>query len=135
MIITPHIARRIQEERDEADQTFERVFEQLERKVLDSVKYTNTYHYDTEIHEISGQVYKAAMRPFYGAGDLIRIQLVVTYYSITVPHSHLSQTLHREVLLQPLLSRPPSPTLSRLRAIRDSWSAKPPAEWSIEVGE
>lgn len=135
MIITPHIARRIQEERDEADQTFERVFEQLERKVLDSVKYTNTYHYDTEIHEISGQVYKAAMRPFYGAGDLIRIQLVVTYYSVTVPHSHLSQTLHREVTLQPLLSRPPSPTVTRLVSIFSDWGTDPLPKWSIEVGE
>lgn len=137
MDLPPDLVKRIQDERDEADQIFERVFETLEQKVMAGVRYCNTYHYDTEIHEISGQVYKAAMRPFYGAGDLIRVQLVVTYHSVTVPHSHLSQTLHRSVTLQPLLSRPPgsSSTMSRLKAIRDSWGTGPAPKWSIEVGE
>lgn len=89
-------------ERIQTDIRFDRVFLELEKRVMRMVEYVTASSTADEVYERPNQKYTVSERPFYGETSMLhQVRLQVIYFSETIVPSVHSQTLHRYTQLVP----------------------------------
>ena len=98
----PYFTDRYYTERIQTDTRFERVFLELERRVMRMVEHVTASSAADQVYERPNQKYTVQERPFYGeTSQLHQVRLKVVYFSETIVPSEHSQTLHRYTELVP----------------------------------